>query len=372
MAAFSSGHGRPPAVAVACVRCASPPVGSEHPEAIGVGDRWRRDRDELNGRQTDATGSGKMMESTPKYVVIVANPLSGTQDRRRELERLRDAIGATGLGAEIIESLGEARRAIDRAAGSGRLRAVVAAGGDGTVCAVANMTPADIPLLVFPMGTENLLAKFLGVSRDVESVCTALHSGREYRMDAGRADGRLFLVVATCGYDAEVVRQMERVRRGHIRRWSYAGPILRSMWRYRFPSIAIRADGDGRGEALQWSAAWVFVFNSPRYAAGLKICPQADPTDGWLDLCTFQRGGVLWGFWYLFRLCLGIHQRSRGFRHVRCRRIELSLSTPDCRGGTPPCFQIDGDIGGALPARIEILRERIRFLLPPGDSEKGD
>ncbi|RMF45390.1 MAG: hypothetical protein D6753_00225 [Planctomycetota bacterium] len=310
------------------------------------------------------------MDTTRKLVIIVANPASGTQDRSAELQRLQAAIEASGLRVELFDALDLARQSIAQATNTGDLRAVVAAGGDGTICSVASMTPADIPLQIFPMGTENLLAKYLGVSRDIDAVCASLHRGRRVPMDAGRVDGKLFLVVATCGFDAEVVWQMERIRRGHISRWTYTAPILRSMWRYRFPRIAVRTTSTA-GE-LEWTAAWVFVFNVPRYAAGLPICRQADPADGWLDVCTFDRGGVFWGFWYLIRLWMGNHHRSRGFRHVRARHLELFLPHGEGRGAVPPCFQIDGDIGGQLPVSIAVEPQRVCFQLPPHDYEKGE
>jgi diacylglycerol kinase (ATP) len=254
------------------------------------------------------------------------------------------------------------------------------------VAALANLLPPHVPLLIFPLGTENLLAKYLGLSNDVRVAAEAVRANGRLAMDVGQANGKLFLVMLSCGFDAEVVRQMHAVRSGHISRWSYTWPILTALREYRFPQLAGRLQLQLAPEQVSESqlraeeslakqiaaddlppehiAAWFFVFNVPRYAAGLNFCPQADPADGALDVCTFQRPGIVAGLGYLSRLWFGSHQRLSGFRHQLCR--QLSLPAPLAADGRPlniP-FQIDGDPGGVLPLEVSVLPGRLQLLTP--------
>ncbi len=310
------------------------------------------------------------MEHLRSHVLIAANPKSGAESGGRRVAELREALITDGHTCDVHYSLEELRCSAQRLEALGQLSAVVSAGGDGTAGALANLLPSHLPLLLFPLGTENLLAKHLGITGDVRQSRAILRSDQRHLLDVGRANGKLFLVMLSCGFDAEVVRRMHAVRTGHITRWSYAGPILTTMLGYQFPQLSISAARRGTGgvprqATFTCSAAWLFVFNVPRYAAGLEFCPQADPTDGLLDACTFQRSGLLHGLGYLARLWWGSHQRMRGFSHSLCQRLEIAA--PLDRQGKPlmVSFQIDGDPGGQLPLVVELLPKRLTLLVPP-------
>ena len=93
-------------------------------------------------------------------VLIVTNPLAGAGVRDSAVSELIDRITADGYTAELTSDLEQVQEVGGRPEES-RLRAVVAAGGDGTVAEVVNRTHPDTPIAILPLGTENLLAKYL-------------------------------------------------------------------------------------------------------------------------------------------------------------------------------------------------------------------
>ena len=94
----------------------------------------------------------------------------------------------------------------------GVLRALVAAGGDGTAAELANRTTPGVPLALFPIGTENLLARYLKIDQSAETLGRIICGGMVRRLDAGSAQGRLFLLMAGCGFDAQVVQRLHQHR----------------------------------------------------------------------------------------------------------------------------------------------------------------
>jgi diacylglycerol kinase (ATP) len=294
-----------------------------------------------------------------RWVLIAANPKSGSGPAGQLLDSLQQAIIARGFQSEIVCDLQELHLKVDELQRHHQLEAVVSAGGDGTISTLANMLPNNVALLIFPLGTENLLAKYWGLTKDVEHACTTLVGGRTVMMDVGRANGKLFLVMLGCGFDAEVVRQMSLRRKGHIHRWSYTVPILEAIKNYSFPQLPWAA---GCGEAQQ--AAWIFVFNVPRYAAGLDFCPQADPLDGKLDVCTFKQSGRILGMNYLLKLWRGAHQQSPDFQHSLARKITIDAPLDSSGKAIEVPFQLDGDPGGVLPLEVEILPARLKLIVP--------
>ncbi|MCA9127557.1 MAG: NAD(+)/NADH kinase [Planctomycetales bacterium] len=302
--------------------------------------------------------------TTLNRVLIAANPKSGAGPSGQKVAELNASLQERGFQSQLLYSLAEVQQQSMEALATGQLRAVVAAGGDGTVGALANLLPHNTPMLVFPLGTENLLAKHIGMTDHIGQACDAIVANRRFDMDLGCANGRYFLVMLSIGFDAQVVREMSALRTGHISRWSYTKPIITSLFKYSFPQLPYVIDGNDSELA---SAAWIFVFNVPRYAASLNFCPQANPCDGKLDVCTFTKSGIAWGVGYLSRLRFGLHQSMRGFRHslatelaVRCptiQRVASPISVP---------YQIDGDPGGELPLKVEVLRNKLTLLQPPG------
>lgn len=307
------------------------------------------------------------MNEPQEHVLIAANPKSGAVSSRQRVSELRELLLESGYACDVLDSLDAVQRTTWDLHASGRLKAVVSAGGDGTADALANLLPSDVPLLIFPLGTENLLAKYLGMSGEVRQARDAIAFGEQLKMDVGSANGKLFLVMLSCGFDAEVVRLMHSVRTGHINRWSYARPILSSVASYRFPQLNIHTESSvDKLIMTPHNAAWLFVFNVPRYAAALDFCPQADPSDGLLDVCTFRGSGVARGLNYFLRLISRSHFRIRDFKHIRCERLTVA-APEDIRRGTlmEVPYQVDGDPGGMLPLDIQVLPARLTLLRAP-------
>lgn len=295
-----------------------------------------------------------------RSVLIAANPKSGAGPSGQLVSNLSDEIKARGYNVQVIRDLMQLKPLAEQLNAQRDLHCVVCAGGDGTVAVVANLLSHDIPLMIFPLGTENLLAKHWGLTRDVAHATTTLVGGRTVLMDVGLANGKMFLVLLGCGFDAEVVRQMDLNRTGHITRWSYTKPILRALRNYSFPQLEWSTDcANHSGQA-----AWLFAFNVPRYGGGLSFYPEADPTDGRLDLCMFKRSGFFAGCNYLFQVWRQQHQKHPDFQHTCFRKLDIQ-APKDAQGNSIQVpYQLDGDPGGYLPLEVEIRPARLKLIVP--------
>ena len=102
---------------------------------------------------------------------------------------------------------------------------------------------------------------------------------------------------------------------------------------------------------------WLFAFNLPCYGAGLQIAPEADGSDGLLDVCTFRHGGLWHGLYYTAAVLTGTHRWLTDFARRRAGRLRV---TSDSK--VP--YQLDGDPGGFLPVEIEVLPKRLTLIVP--------
>ncbi|MGV2339009.1 MAG UNVERIFIED_CONTAM: hypothetical protein LVR18_35000 [Planctomycetaceae bacterium] len=152
------------------------------------------------------------------------------------------------------------------------------------------------------MGTENLLAKYLGTRRCGRSLAGVIAEGRVLRLDSATANGRRVLLMVSCGPDADVVSDVHRRRVGHILRWSYVFPVLRALlWsgQRRFEVRAAELSAPACG-------SHVIISNVPRYGFEIPFAPEALPDDGLLDVRVYRGSGRWVLLWHLLRLKLGL------------------------------------------------------------------
>jgi diacylglycerol kinase (ATP) len=290
-------------------------------------------------------------------ILVAFNPIAGTGARRAVVAAVVASLQEVGFQVELLHDVVQLRERAQADLARQRLRGVIAAGGDGTISFLANELGPHVPFVLLPLGTENLLASYLGHTTEIESVARLFLSGRQISLDAGEADGRLFTLMAGCGFDADVVRRLHENRRGNIWRLSYVGPILDSLLSYSYPPLLVTTLADD-GTTTSLSCCWAFVQNVPRYAVGLQLVPTASPLDGLLDVCTFKQGSLLAGLGYLYGVAVGEHLSWEG---VECQRVRsVRIESLD-----PVPVQLDGDPAGELPMEFSCRPGGLRLIVSP-------
>ena len=293
-----------------------------------------------------------------RRVLLSMNPRAGSRSRHEQVLAIEAALAAAGYQVHLTTDLCELGQLSTEAAETGELRAVVAIGGDGTASVVRNHVPLSVPIVPAPMGTENLLGRFVNQATEPGAICHTLRDGVIIGLDLGSANGKYFLLMISAGFDAEVVRALHAKRRGNITRLAYLLPTLQAIRSYAYPQMEIYWAGPAPVLDTVTHCRWLFGFNLPLYALGLPIAPEAVATDGLLDVCTFQRGNALAVLRYLWHVKLGSHHglADAATTRGRCFRLE----------GPNSCdiaYQLDGDYGGTLPVDVDVLPGELRLLV---------
>lgn len=268
-------------------------------------------------------------------VAVIANAGAGAIGAFQHeggLEALQSLFRASGVDAELIlrepAGLTEAARTVSRRG----VDAVVAAGGDGTVNAVANgLIGTDVPLAVVPLGTLNHFARDLGLPAEVADVVRVIATGRRRWIDVGEVNGRIFVNNSSIGLYPEIVnhREAERRRTGRGKWLSMLiafGRVLR-----RFPLLLVRVET--AGQTLVTRTPFLFVGNND-YGTSLPTLGQRAVLDaGRLSLYTVRCRSRLRLFSILLRAVVGRTQAVRELAAgavtdawVTLRRRELAVA----------------------------------------------
>ena len=178
-------------------------------------------------------------------MLLIVNPLSGTNDGGDLVARAEQAFAAAGRRLEVIrlrhgdDIAALARNGIDR-----ETDGVIAAGGDGTVSAVASVLAGTAtPLGVIPAGTLNHFVKALGVDADLDAALAVILRGGIRAVDVGEVNGRVFVNNSSIGLYPSIVsartRQQQRLGRG---KWpAFAWALLSALRRYPFLFVRLCA-----------------------------------------------------------------------------------------------------------------------------------
>jgi YegS/Rv2252/BmrU family lipid kinase len=205
---------------------------------------------------------------------------------------------------------------------------------------------------VLPCGRGNDTARTLGIPLDPVRAAQALAAGVERRIDLGSVDGRTFVGIASAGFDSETNRVANASR--HVRgRLVYPYATLRVLAGWRPAGFAVTVDGVERA----FTGYLVSVANMPTYGGGMRIAPDADPTDGLLDVVTARHVSKARFLTIAPRIFAGNHVDAPSVRVERGRAVRLDADRP---------FMVyaDGDPLCALPATITIQPGALRVLAP--------
>lgn len=240
--------------------------------------------------------------------------------------------------------------------------AAVVMGGDGTLRAVTarlhDVTTNPPPVLLVPMGTANLIGKHLELAwhdaDPADEIAAAIAKYEVVPFDAGSANGNLFLLMASAGFDAGVVHAMEKIRTGPIDFISYAFPTLLTLRDYTFPPLRVSIDGR---QVFAPAPAIAIVANVPEYGVGFPFLPDARPDDRRLDICVLPCKDRKTLLEIAMLAAAGEHHQMDGAILASGTRIDIESSTD-----VP--IQLDGDAFGHTPLHIELLPQRVGFIVP--------
>ncbi len=286
------------------------------------------------------------------WVAIQANPKAGAGPGRQQINAIVDSLRERGFRPLVFTNRSRLSRILENPQYKARLHCIVAAGGDGTAGDVINRYP-DCRIAILPAGTENLLARYLGIPQDGRAVAEMIAADHVRTIDLAQVGERRFSLMASIGFDAEVVHQLHSSRKGHISRASYVKPIWQVMRRYAYPPLRVWIDG----ESTPRSAKLLLVVNLNAYALGIQPATSASENDGLLDLRLFEQGSAFQMLRYFYNVRRGTHESLGDVQSLQASRIRVESDVP-------VAVQVDGDPAGTTPVEITALPAAGRFFVP--------
>ncbi len=303
----------------------------------------------------------------PRQAAVIYNPVKVDLDQLKAAVAAAEQAGAYEPSLWLETSEDDPGVTMAQEAVARGVSVVLAAGGDGTVRAVAEgVRGADVALALLPQGTGNLLARNLELTLDnlEESVSTAF-AGADRPIDLGvaryvLADGgsveKVFVVMAGLGLDAQMIVNTDEDLKKKAGWLAYVQALGKSIKGGR--RIRLRYTLDDHQPRVS-RVHTLLVGNCGSLPGNVLLLPEAAVDDGIFDIVALRPDGLMgWlSIWSKILLENGILRRTevgrkltggesgtdriRALRYLRGQQLRVQVHEPEE-------FELDGDTVGEI------------------------
>ena len=296
-----------------------------------------------------------------KHLFII-NPAAGSRDRTHSYrEKIESVCGQRGLDyrIEISAAPGNCTELTREAAASGEEYRIYACGGDGTLNEVAAGAAGhpNVAISVFSGGSGNDFTKLFSEPRaffDLERLMDV----EEATFDMIRCNQDLALNICSVGLDARIGTDVANYKRLPLLSGfrAYALSTLVNV----FKAISEHYVVEVGGETVDDEHTFVCVCNGRFYGGGFNPVPEADPSDGLLDVLLVKKVTLPQIPFIIGKYKDGRYRELPHLvRHFRTDHLRIRCDKP-----TP--VNLDGEVRFARTVDLSIAREKIRFFFPKG------
>lgn len=311
-------------------------------------------------QQSPAAGARSLTGQEPLFIVL--NTGSGRGDAQALQDTIRGMLDAAGRRYELMpvqdpsRLTEQAREALRRA--QQEQGVVIAAGGDGTLSAVAGVVLGQgVPFGILPQGTFNYFGRSYGISQDTETALRGFLQGRIQPVQVGLLNGRLFLVNASLGLYPQLLEDREAYKQKYGRSrlvalWSGMVTLLRAP-----RQLSLTLDYEGKARSLR--SPTLVVGNNPLQLEHIGI-PAEELERGRLIAMAARPVGTLALYGLLLR---GLASRLGDAEHVV--NFAFDRLSVGVRGRRRVKVAMDGEISWMdTPLEFKVAPERLPLVVP--------
>lgn len=289
---------------------------------------------------------------------FIVNPIAGGGAAEKNFDVVKLKLEDRGIDYDyIFTDRANQATALAEAAYEAGERYIVAVGGDGTINEVASALYKykDAVMGFCPFGTGNDFARASGMPTDPAEAAAVIMDGKPRPTDIGMAGEKPFINIGGLGFDVDVVINTEKYKGRLHGMLPYLIGIMKSMFPLNRVPVRLVADG----KVIEEKVLILSIANGTHFGGGMAVCPEANPFDGYFDVCVIKAVSLI-KFLALLPLFLkGKHLGKKPIMYFKAKEVAI-----ECERAP---MQLDGELGEYAPAVYRILPGAIMMQLPAED-----
>ena len=231
----------------------------------------------------------------------------------------------------------------------------IAVGGDGTLHHMVNVIAGSNKNLgIIPMGSGNDIALNLGIPNDIKECCKIIKQQNTKKLDLGLINDKYYyLCIAGSGFDSEVNDLANNTRYPIKGPSKYTYSVYKTLITFSSKEFTVTCNDNKRNIY----GMMIACANLPSYGGGMKITPDASPSDGLFDICIIKKMSKLHFIKVFPKVFEGKHTDDPCVEIFRTKELKLESNYD---------FSVfaDGEYICKLPAVFKIAPGKLNFLLP--------
>lgn len=292
-----------------------------------------------------------------KRARVIYNPTSGREAMRKALPGVLERLELAGYEASAHATTGDgsateaAKSACER-----EFDIVIAAGGDGTVSEVVDGMARQQyrpKLGILPMGTTNDFARAIRVPRDLNKAMNIIVDGYTKKLDIGRVNNHHFMNIAGGGKLTELTYEVPSKLKTVLGQLAYYLKGVEMLPSLRPTKVRIEYND----QVFEDEIMLFLVSNSNSVGGFEKLAPHATMDDGYFDLLILKKINLAEFVLLANKALRGQHLDDEHIIYTHASQINV---IPE----DAMQLNLDGEYGGALPGKFEVLHKHIEFFLP--------
>ena len=298
------------------------------------------------------------MPSTNKIVLIILNPVAGLVNPQVITRLIEARFHATGWSTRIhLTQPNEDFSSLIKKESEKGLDLVVAAGGDGTIAAVAGaMAHSPLPLGIIPIGTWNAIGRHFRISLNpLRAITTITGRHKIRRMDLMEIGGTIHAMNLGVGFSSRMIAGTARAEKRRLGKLAYFGQMIRQAFGLEMKKYLIDADD----KIYRGRAAEIFVANYG--VVGLNLIESAlniHPDDGKVDVLIFKTRTILDFPSVLWNAVIRRKKRMPKYQQIS------AVSKVAIKTSPPLPVQADGELLGDTPIILSVLPRSVKVIVP--------
>jgi len=289
---------------------------------------------------------------------VVLNPVAG-RTNPTDLHQVIDRYFRQSEWAITthVTSAGESIGELVRAKVAEGLDIVIAAGGDGTVSAVADgIADSGIPLGIVPAGTTNVMAQELGVPLSLDRACQLIAGDHAIKaIDALKMEDKFFILSVGIGLDALAMESTKQEQKRRFGKLAYIWVIFKLIFGIQPQAFTVVADGQQR----RVKAADILMTNVSTLTRPFRWGTHIVPDDGQIDIVIMRARNLIDILGVIYDILAPGKRRNRNISYWTAQ--DSIVVVPE----RPLPAQGDGDLlGNRKSVEIQIWPKAVRVIVP--------
>lgn len=298
-----------------------------------------------------------VMEKKIKNIRVIINPAAGIKESILPIINTSLKEADISWEASITHQTGDAIK-FAKDAVKEKIDALAVYGGDGTITeAISGLMGSDIPLVILPGGSANVMATELGIPTNLKEACALMSQSplETKTIDVGQFNQRYFIARISLGFEANVVKGADRDTKNKMGIFAYFLSVAAALKKTKKTVYHLKIDG----QEYKVKGLTCYIANTGNLGfSHISFDKHIDVSDGLLDVIVVRKANL--SLLKLMVVTLLKRQRPDNLelvKHWQGKDISVSLKSKQA-------IQCDGEVLEKIPLHIKIIPKAVKILVP--------